>query len=268
MNIISNKTCTLKSITTAIFQGIASGKDEVFYVDESTICEYGLEKKLLKKLYKGKDIKKYNASWSGYYVLYPYIKNQLVPENELIEKYPNTYSYLCKMRELLKGRGYFDKSSKKWYELWNQRDSNNFDEPFKIITAEINRDNNFYLDTEGAYGNTKIYTIILKNRDESFYYYLLGLLNSDVLDYVYKKLSVPKAGGFYAYKTQFLELLPIKLLDNRDVRYLEIVELTQKLCEEYSEEIENRLNCLIYELYGLSDKHVELMKGEKNYGRY
>lgn len=268
LNIISNKTCTLKSITTAIFQGIASGKDEVFYVDESTICEYGLEKKLLKKLYKGKDIKKYNASWSGYYVLYPYIKNQLVPENELIEKYPNTYSYLCKMRELLKGRGYFDKSSKKWYELWNQRDSNNFDEPFKIITAEINRDNNFYLDTEGAYGNTKIYTIILKNRDESFYYYLLGLLNSDVLDYVYKKLSVPKAGGFYAYKTQFLELLPIKLLDNRDVRYLEIVELTQKLCEEYSEEIENRLNCLIYELYGLSDKHVELMKGEKNYGRY
>lgn len=268
LNIISNKTCTLKSITTAIFQGIASGKDEVFYVDESTICEYGLEKKLLKKLYKGKDIKKYNASWSGYYVLYPYIKNQLVPENELIEKYPNTYSYLCKMRELLKGRGYFDKSSKKWYELWNQRDSNNFDEPFKIITAEINRDNNFYLDTEGAYGNTKIYTIILKNRDESFYYYLLGLLNSDVLDYVYKKLSVPKAGGFYAYKTQFLELLPIKLLDNRDVRYLEIVELTQKLCEEYSEEIENRLNCLIYELYGLSDKHVELMKGGKNYGRY
>lgn len=261
---IANGTTPLKDLAKSIFQGIASGKDEVFYVDQDTINAYNLEPALLKRLYKGKDIKRYKSTWSGYYVIYPYTNNKLIAEDLLREKYSNTYNYLCEKRELLKGRGYFDKSTKEWYELWNQRDSNNFDEPTKIITAEINKNNNFYLDREQTYGNTKIYTIILKNNDSDFYYYMLGLLNSNVLEYAYKKLSVPKAGGFYAFKTQFMEQLPIKILATDDTKYTAVVELAKKLSDTYSEESEKDLNNIVYQIYGISDKQQEILEGVIN----
>lgn len=251
----------LKEMSSSIFQGIASGKDEVFYVDESTIQEYDLERDLLKKLYKGKDIKRYKASWSGYHVLYPYIGNKLVDEDTLKAKYPNIYGYLCDSRDLLRGRSYFDKSTKKWYELWNQRNSDNFEELEKIITAEINKNNNFFLDTEKAYGNTKIYTIILKENYKQNVYYVLGLLNSNVLEYFYKKNSVPKAGGFYAYKTQFMEILPIKNVSASSDTYLEIVNLTKKLCEQYDAAVERDLNKLVYGVYGLTMEEIEIVEG-------
>lgn len=264
MELVSRDSVILKKLASSIFQGIASGKDEVFYVNQEVIEQYGLEKDLLKKLYKGKDVKRYSTTWSGYYVLYPYKNNTLVTEAELKELYPNTYNYLCEKRELLKGRSYFDKSTKKWYELWNQRDSNNFEQEVKIITAEINKNNNFYLDEEKTYGNTKIYTIVLKDSDKDFYYYVLGLLNSNVLEYTYKKLSVPKAGGFYAFKTQFMELMPIKVIDKTDGRYSEVVRLVSQLCGEYSKDIEDELNRIVYDIYGLNEEHIKIVEESTN----
>ena len=186
----------------------------------------------------------------------------MIRKRQLSTEYPHTYEYLCKCRELLKGRPYFEKSSKKWYELWNQRDSRNFECKKKIITAEINRGNNFYLDTEGTYGNTKIYSIILNNDEDDAYYFVLGLLNSTVLEYVYKKISVPKAGGFYAYKTQFLEQLPIKKARDTSGKYQEIVTLTKRLCTEYDNVIEKRLNEVVCDLYNLTEEERRIINGE------
>ncbi len=44
-------------------------------------------------------------------------------------------NYLSEMRKMLKGRSYFDKSSKKRYELWNQRKPSTF-EKAKIVTLD------------------------------------------------------------------------------------------------------------------------------------
>lgn len=262
INKVRKNAKTLGEISESIFQGIASGKDEVFYVTDEIKLEYELEYEILKKIYKGKDIKKYKSKWSGYYSIYPYKDNERILENELKSLYPNIYSYLTEKKELLKGRGYFDKSSKLWYELWNNRDSTKFEKDIKIITAEINKENNFCIDLEKIYGNTKIYTIILKSENKDDYYYILGLLNSKVLDYIYKKISVPKAGGFYAYKKQFMELLPIIELDYKNDLYKEVVRYTKKLSIEYDEETENKLNLIIYKIYGLNDDEISIIEVE------
>ena len=65
----------------------------------------------------------------------------------------------------------------------------------KIITAEINKENNFTIDRDGYYGNTKIYSIVLKDKNINNYYYILGILNSNLMNYFYRSITVPKAGG-------------------------------------------------------------------------
>jgi hypothetical protein len=256
-----NNSKKLGDIVVCIFQGIASGKDEVFYVDNSTIEKYNIEKSLLKKLLKGKDIKQYHFSWSANYVVYPYKNDSsVIEEKELKNKYPNCYRYFSDCKELLKGRGYFDKSTKKWYELWNQRNVKYFDTD-RIVCPEISNKNNFIITNE-YYGNTKTYHTIPINKNKDNYYYLLGLLNSTLLDFIYKKICTPQAGGFYAYKTQFLVELPIK--ENIDKNIVNLVIRILNL-DKGSSDIKlllNEIDQLVYKLYNLTAEEIAIVEGK------
>lgn len=140
---IYQKSVPLSKISTKIFQGIASGKDEVFYINEDIINSYKLERDVLFKLLKGKDIKAYEISWSGTYVIYLYDnKSQSFTEKDIMNNYPNIYEYLLLQKNTLRGRDYFDKSNKNWFELWNQRSKESF-EILRIVSPEISDKNNF-----------------------------------------------------------------------------------------------------------------------------
>jgi tRNA1(Val) A37 N6-methylase TrmN6 len=211
LNLCDNSSITLKNCTHAIFQGIASGKDEVFYVSKDEIDQYKIEPDILKPILKGKDIKAYEITWSGNYVIYPYdSEGKVLKESEFKTQNPNVYSYFRLKEPLLKGRTYFEKSSKLWYELWNQRSPVNFAKN-RIVTTEISAKNNFVL-TNKFFGNTKTYHVLLKNEFSEFY--VLGLLNSRLLEFYYHNITTPQAGGFYAYKTQFLNNIPIRICED------------------------------------------------------
>lgn len=277
----------LKEITDYIFVGIQSGKDEVFFVDKEIIKENKLEKEIVIPIFKGRDILKYSTNWTGTFIIYPYDKktNQVIPEKELKLKFPNVYSYLTKNRSLLKGRDYFDKSSKAWYELWCERVFQKFKQ-LKIVNAEISSDNRFYLDKDGFLGNTKTFNTVLKKDWANEYYYVLGLLNSKVLEFFHRQISVPKAGGFFEYKTQFINLYPIRKIDVKDKKekqsHDEITknsELLMSLYKELKEEklpskagqlkqrIEHsteKINHLVYDLYELTPEEIKIIEGGDN----
>ncbi|MBK9391762.1 MAG: Eco57I restriction-modification methylase domain-containing protein [Bacteroidetes bacterium] len=263
----------LLEITESIFQGIASGKDEVFYVNEDTIREFKIERGILKKLLKGKDIKKYVVTWSGYYVIYPYDKNsRVLSESILKSEYPNTFSYLSSHKVLLKGRDYFDNSPKKWFELWNQRSFENF-KLNRIVSPEITDRNNF-VHTNVYYGNTKTYHIIPKEKSIENYLFLLGLLNSSLLDFVYKKITTPQAGGFYAYKTQFLSKLPIRQVEQPKA-YSDIVSKIVSAKKENPQantsRLERQLDVMIYHLYQLTFEEAKIIDvdlSEEDFEKY
>lgn len=206
----------LKHYTKYVFQGIATGKDEVFLISEQTCKDYKLEKEILFPILKGKDIRKYSMDWSTNFIIYPYDKttNKVISENILKENYPNTFVYLSEKRYLLKGRGYFDKSNKLWYELWCERSISKFLET-KIVNAEISPENRFQLDKSGILGNTKIFSTVLKDEWAEYNLALLAILNSKLLNYYHKKIASPKAGGFFDYKTQFIQKYPIKFPENK-----------------------------------------------------
>ncbi len=269
---LKNGTDLLGNIAELIFQGIASGKDEVFYVDIETIKSQKIETQLLFPLLKGQDVKRYRLNWSGSYVVYPYNENsKVIQENKLIKYFPNTYSYFKEKRKLLLGREYFDNSNKLWYELWNQRDIRNFLQP-RIVVPEISKNNNFALCTDKFLGNTKTYHIVLKHKSLETYLYVLGLLNSSLIQFFYQNISVPKAGGFFAYKTQFLKLIPIK--NSNSATREKIVELVREIVKAASanrylndqvakdkvHKHESQIDQMVYELYDLTPEEIEVVE--------
>ena len=273
----------LKDISKYIFVGIQSGKDEVFYIDEKTRKEYGIEKGILFPIFRGRDINKYRAKWGGTYCIYPYnLKtNEVIGEKELKSKFPNTYKYLIEKRHLLKGRSYFDNSTKKWYELWCERVYSKFNQ-IKIVNAEISDNNRFFLDDKCYLGNTKVFSTVLKDDWSNHYLYVLGILNSKVLEFYHRQISVPKAGGFFEYKTQFLNLYPIRVIDFSNSKEKGIYETISNLSDQllrlnkdiqaatvpnHREQLqskigycEDRINTLVYELYGLTEEEVKIIE--------
>ena len=205
-------TIPLSDLVEGIYQGISTGKDEVFVVNEETLVRNGIEKEIAQPFLKGKDIGPYGLHWSGNYCIYPYdVDGQVIIEEELKQSYPNTYRYLIANRSLLEGRGYFDKSRKKWYELWNQRNLRRFLQK-KLITLDNASTNSFTLDSVGYIGTTTTYSLIPK-ADLVSLEYLLGVLNSKLLTYYHKRNTIPQAGGFFRYQATFIKDLPIRICD-------------------------------------------------------
>jgi hypothetical protein len=277
----------LDEITEYVFVGIQSGKDEVFFVNENTLLQYKLEKEIVLPIYRGRDISRYFSSWTGTFIIYPYDKltNQVISEKILKEKYPYTYHYLLENKNKLKGRDYFDKSGKNWYELWCERDFQKFKQ-IKIINAEISSENRFYLDEEGFLGNTKTFNTVLRQTYSKDYHYILGLLNSKVLEFFHKQTSVPKAGGFFEYKTQFLNPYPIYIInyqqDSEVETYKKITELVKRMIEnktlmkkvkvdnekDYLQKkcsiIDRQIDQLVYELYGLNEEEIKIIESSNH----
>lgn len=204
-------------ITKSISQGIVTGCNDVYYVSQEVISANNLEMTYFEQAYKGKDIRHGSLIDNNMYLFYPYIvdeKGKTVPitEEELKLKSPNMYNYLLEKREQLMSRGYFAKSTKKWYELWNPRKKEHFFAK-KFVFAEINMFNDFALVEKCFYTDSACGAELLPKYGD-IYPYMLLYLNSDIVTYIYKKVSVPKANGYSIYKNAFLKELPVYIPEN------------------------------------------------------
>ncbi|MBW2118175.1 MAG: Eco57I restriction-modification methylase domain-containing protein [Deltaproteobacteria bacterium] len=263
----------LKDLCDGIFQGIATGKDSVFVVDEQTINQYKIENGIMVPFLKGKDIGRYNTHWSGNYVIYPYNRDGSVyEESEVRKRFPYAYKYLTSKKDELKGRQYFDNSNKRWYELWNQRNLDRFLRT-KIVTLDNAKCNSFALDKGTYMGTTTTYSIILKNKRLDNYLYILGVLNSSVIEFYHKNNTIPQAGGFYRYQAIFINSLPIRF--PKDISpYINLVSKILGITEndDYSynaakqatvKEYERQIDQMVYELYGLTPEEIVVVEGKK-----
>lgn len=213
VKVLSKSDYKFGDITKSISQGIVTGFNSIYLLSQECIKDNELEMNYLEPAYKGKDIRGGQLIDTGTYVFYPYIiqngKTIVVKEEQLKEESPNLYQYLFERKEELSKREYFNKSNKNWYELWNCRKKEHFYNK-KFVFAEINMFNDFAL-VEKCFYTDSACGAELKEEYKEYYNYMLLYLNSDVITYIYKKTSVPKANGYSIYKNAFLKELPIIL---------------------------------------------------------
>ncbi|MCK4429402.1 MAG: N-6 DNA methylase [Candidatus Aenigmarchaeota archaeon] len=246
----------LSKISTIIL-GLQTGKDPLFMgkivrtinpnLVEFMSKDYKgyVEKELLKSLLKGRDVRKWNITWEGNYVLAPHAGNNFEPigENELREKYSNAYQFFNSNESKIKNRKWYGKNAEQlhgiWYALMYFDYAKYYNQP-KILTPALTDKNNFALDKNNRFfvlGTAGVYGIIPK--DNINIKFLLGILNSSLSEYFLKKICPIKQGGYFQYSTKFLEKLPIKLPETTEEKKIanQIIKKVDEILELHKSEI-------------------------------
>ena len=213
----ANRPVPLGKIT-EITSGLKTTADSVFIhpMTDAFIENYKLEKTLIYPFIQASNIERWKVQWTGTkeksdtYVLYPHsVKNDRVVAANL-DDYPCVSTYLKSHYEKLSKRQYLIEAGRKWYEIWVHQKPEIFQRPFKIVTPDIKTRNTFALDTQGYMSGASCFAVIPKNQTRQESYYLLGLLNSELLDFYHKvKASTFIYAGRYRYWKSYLQNYPI-----------------------------------------------------------
>ena len=199
---IFNQGTMIKDLDIQINRGILTGFNDAFIIDEETknrlIKEDSKNKEIIKPLLRGKDIKKWGIHYKNLYLIHSY--NGLDTKN----KYPSIYKFLSQYKEKLEKR--YDKGEN-WYNLRSCSYDDLFEKE-KIIYSEISREPNFSFDSKKFYLNNTSY---LLNSNEINLKYLLGLLNSNVIFWIFKYISYNLGENTYRFIKTFVEKIPIKI---------------------------------------------------------
>ncbi|MCH9001044.1 MAG: restriction endonuclease subunit M, partial [Planctomycetes bacterium] len=216
-------------------------------------------------------------------VIYPYdlTTGEVCSEEIFVAQYPNTWRYLESSREALRGRSYFERSNKKWYELWCQRDPLLFVSA-KILGPEIAKRGEFTLCRAPLFFNNKLKGIVLDRATEESIGYILGVLNSRLLVFMHRLIAPPKGSGYFEVKTVVLGRLPIQRVDfanAQDVaRHDHMVELVDRMLSLHKQlgaaktptdktaiqrqidATDRQIDQLVYELYDLTDEEIRIVE--------
>jgi len=301
---LSQMPVKLGNVADRIFQGLITGADSVFivtpqgkdvYRSDATQQEHLLEKDLLHPLCKGSvNIRRYEVREIKKYILFPYKfidgKALLLSSQELAAKYPFAWSYLKANRGVLEGRERGKWQHDRWYAFGRSQNLNEMEQK-KLLTPSISNHASFTLDADDFYyfvgsggGGGGGYGITLKKEILVAYNYILGLLNSKLLDSYLKSYSSPFSGGYYAYNRQYIEKLPIRTInftDSADVALHDqvvslvdqMLELNKKLSESkvpqmtemlkrQIEATDRQIDQLVYRLYDLTDEEIKIVESE------
>jgi len=110
--------------------------------------------------------------------------------------------------EMLRGResGRWEDSDE-WWEFGRPQNLEKFEIP-KIIFAHLSSEATFMLDEVGTWYYKTAYSVLLSNDYIPLTDQLSCQLNSKVLDFYFKHITTVKAGGYYEYRSQYIEKLP------------------------------------------------------------
>ncbi|WP_192800364.1 MULTISPECIES: class I SAM-dependent DNA methyltransferase [Campylobacter] len=261
-----------------IYRGILTGYNEAFIITTEkrneilANCKDEAEKertaKLIRKMLRGRDIKRYSYEWAGLWVINTHngYKNQNGEKVEAIniDHYPSLKKHFDEFYPQLEKRA--DKGLTP-YNLRNCAYIEEFERE-KIVYSEIVRKPQFYLDTKlNFYAEATSFILTGENLK-----YLIAFLNNDFVAFIFKTFY---AGGNlgengFRYKKAFLEKLPIPKINSKNEKLAnELVNLVDEILKAKeqdknanTQELENKINSLVYKLYNLTEEEIKIIEGK------
>ncbi|MBW6479642.1 MAG: Eco57I restriction-modification methylase domain-containing protein [Bacteroidales bacterium] len=237
-----------KLVQGKFFYGIKTGFNEAFVIDQGTraklIAEDPKNAEIIKPLLSGKDVKRYQTPHSNKYLL-------LMRRGIEINNYPSILAHLSRFESKLKAKA----GSGIWYELQaSPGDSSKFEEN-KIIYPDISKDSNFTLDEGKHYSLNTIYNIGSSSLG------LLGYLNSKLFLFYFRSISNSIRGGYLRFFTDYMINCPIpKSFDVLENKTLQILTLKKSNPSADTSALENEIDQLVYELYGLTEEEIRIVE--------
>ena len=210
-----------------IYQGVVTGDNDVFWLRDAEARDktttgfskaldevLELETEILKPLLYGKTINRYSNKFNNTYLIYPYQDNAgktvLIGDNELIEKYPLTYSYFERLESRLRSRGSASMKYPHWYALWNPRTIKRMNHVGKILTPDVCHGGCMWIDQDGDFFHSDTsYAIIVKKGYENHIGFFLSVLNSSVSWFYLVNTGSVQRGGYFRFKTSYVKPFPV-----------------------------------------------------------
>jgi hypothetical protein len=290
----------LEDVTSRIFQGIKTSADKIYIVEEierknkrvriysrAKEAKYWLEPDLLHPLVKGGDSKRYLLSRTNRLVLFPYAKEgdttRLIPEQTMKQHYPLTWAYLLDNKSYLENREDGKVRGPRWYGFIYPKALDVM--PLtKIFTPDIADHSSFSLDdtgkvffTGGVAGGYGVLVSSGYSRE-----YILGLLNSKLLEWYIRQSASQMQGGYYSFESRFIRNLPIHVINSSDrsgkKKHDRIVKLVERMLELHKElakaksdndktllqrqisSTDRQINSLVYDLYDLTANEIKIVE--------
>ena len=252
-------------------RGVVTGCNDAFIISESMrqqlIAEDAKSDELIKPLLRGRNLRRWKAVSANEYLIviasstnreWPWSEARSNSEAERIfeNTYPAIYRHLSGYRERLIPR---NDQGKFYWELRPCLYYAEFGKP-KILYSEISKSLYACYDTTGSFGLKTTYSV--PTNDLSF----LAILNSMLFDwyarYSFGNFGDAWEGGGLFFFAQYMEKVPIA---NRSASQKAALSrlVQQILADPQSDgvrEIEQEIDELVYQLYGLTDAEIELIK--------
>lgn len=216
---------------------------------------YGKNRPIL----RGRDIKRYDVQYADLWLINMHngLKNSEIQPLD-INDYPAIKEHLDIFYDRLAKRA--DKGVTP-YNLRNCAYMNDFSQQ-KIMYNDICQRLSFSLVPENVFCVNTVYFI----KNNKHLLYLLGCLNSNLIDWYYRTLSVQLGNKAVRMFSIYVENIPIPKLS--EVQENIIVELINKLLMtkdlELRNEIDSKLENIILDLYQLNDNEKEYIKSKYN----
>jgi type I restriction-modification system DNA methylase subunit len=290
----------LRDITTHIFQGLKTSADSI-YLGEVIKASRGvttvsfkindeeekhtIESSIMKPLIKGGQMRRYFVGESSKQILFPYEDGALISPERMKRDFPKAWSYLLRHKTALENREDGKMQGGQWYAYGRSQALTTMSLP-KIITPDYYAHASYCLDEEGKYyfcgGGAGGYGIVLHAGFNIKY--VLGLLNSKLLDWYLHKITIRAYQTAYMYVRKYIEQLPIRPINFSDAadksrhdRMVKLVEqmlaLNQKLAaaktgheqttlQRQIDATDQQIDALVYELYGVNEDEIRIMEGQ------
>jgi len=293
---------TLEDITRKIFVGLQTSADKVYVLDiinekeDTVVChskslerEVELEKGMVKRFLMGKDVKRYQKPNPRCVVIFPYqIVNgtaELMSKEYIKKNYPMSWDYIFANKKVLEDRENGKMKGASFYAYIYPKNLAEFDVQ-KVMTPYLAAEPNFTFDEDSLYHTTKVFSLAFNDRLSNDPLYILGLLNSKLLDFHIRSTGTVFRGGYFTFNTQFISNFRIKQLDLSisdqkliHDKIVDDVKLILNLREERSTTktpsqsvsiqskityLEEKLDQIFFKLYGLDYDEIKIVDPDFN----
>ncbi|EID4796118.1 class I SAM-dependent DNA methyltransferase [Campylobacter lari] len=268
--------------------GIKTGYNEAFIIttekrDEILAkCKDEAEKertaKLIRKMLRGRDIKRYSYEWAGLWAIFipwhfPNVekpKTMLENEQDLKEQYSSLYNHLLSHKEKLSNRNKAETGIRyEWYCL--QRWGANYYQEFekeKIGWQRVTQEPSFILENERVLLDSMAFMV---GNSKNELKYLLGFLNSSLIFYYFKNIGHLYSDKGFLLSNQYVEKFPIPKINSKNEKLAnelislvdEILVLKEQDKNANTKAQEDKINSIVYKLYNLNEEEIKIIEGNK-----
>ena len=213
---------TLEEATGQIFQGLITSADSIYhliktapgkYYSEAALGTVEIEDEMVRPLVSGEDAVPFATPPTDKYLIFPYLVSddecRLLTVAEM-KKHRRCWEYLKQHETALRARESSKFDDDQWYRFGRNQNIDKNRLPKLGVPQTVNRLAAFNdLSAERYFNNVRVNGILPREDGKFDLWYILSLLNSNALDFFFRKTAKPKDRDYFEANRQFIAPLPI-----------------------------------------------------------